>query len=37
MMHIDSAMTQALSDLNANPGWKIYSSNRALLRTGFKF
>lgn len=37
MKHIDSAMTQALSDLNANPGWKIHSTNRALLRTGFKF
>ena len=37
MMHIDSAMTQALSDLNAKPGWKIHSINRALLRTGFKF
>lgn len=31
------AMTQALSDLNSNPGWKIHPTNRALLRTGFKF
>lgn len=37
LVHNCDAMTQALSDLNAKPGWKIHSTNRALLRTGFKF
>ena len=37
LVHNCDSMTQALSDLHKNTGWKVHPANRALLRTGARW
>ncbi len=37
LVHNCDAMTQALSDMTKNSGWKIHPANRALLRAGVRW